>query len=146
MNFVVHSIMYSYYALRAMRLPFTTSEFDSVCFYMQYIFLFISWAWFLCEGIDHQRQLPCWLHHCRFQIKTKRYTYIFWALKYTIIYIFCKLGKIFSLKIQLLQMVVGCTVNFLAYRYKTDGGRMKNNFNIGHWLHLMNTNNHKTKY
>ena len=49
---------------------FTTTVFDFVCFYIQYILLFISWAWFLCEGIDHQRQWPCWLHHCRFQIKT----------------------------------------------------------------------------
>lgn len=45
------------------------------CLLLYMTLLFISWAWFLCEGIDHQRQWPCWLHHCRFQIKTKRYTF-----------------------------------------------------------------------
>ena len=72
--------------------------------------------------------------------------HFFLDLKYTIIYILWKLEKIFSLKIQLLQMVVGCTVNFLAYRYKTDGGRMKYIHSIDHWQDLMNTNNQKTKY
>jgi len=55
MNFVVHSIMYSYYALRAMR------------------------------------------------------------------YRPPKAVAMLITSLQLLQMVVGCTVNFLAYRYKTDG-------------------------
>merc|ERR1712203_336888 len=55
MNFVVHSIMYSYYALRAMRF-----------------------------------RPP-------------------------------KAVAMLITSLQLLQMVVGCTVNFLAYRYKTDG-------------------------
>ena len=43
-------------------------------------------------------------------------------------------------------MVVGCTVNFLAYRYKTDGERIKYIHSIDHWQDLMNTNNQKTKY
>ena len=90
MNFIVHSIMYTYYAFRALR--YNT------------IIIFLS--------IHHQSII------CRYRVP--------------------KIIAMVITSLQLIQMIIGCAVNYMAFNYKQNGKNQYHSFIISNQSESVN--------